>query len=98
VDGVKVCVAWTEPTQEVEDERLVYDRRAEVPEVVYHRLHPPTVLGDGEIPLDELAKSGVQMENLELAVAEELSLDSNTDLASGLRFQVLAPNYVESPT
>jgi hypothetical protein len=45
-------------------------------------LHSSVVLSDGEIPLDKLAEGGVQMEDPDLAIAEELNLDSNLGLAS----------------
>jgi hypothetical protein len=52
-------------------------------EGVRHGLHLPAVLSDGEISLDKLAEGGVQMEDLALAVSEELRLHSNPGLASG---------------
>lgn len=57
------------------------DRGAEVTEGICHGLHPPSILS-GEICLDKLAESGVQVENLDLVVVEELGLDSNPGLAS----------------
>jgi hypothetical protein len=58
------------------------DQGAEVTEGICHGLHPPSILS-GEICLDKLAESGVQVENLDLVVVEELGLDSNPGLASG---------------
>ena len=52
-------------------------------EGVRHGLHLPAVLSDGEIPLDKLTKSGVQVENPDLAVAEEHGLGNNLGLSSG---------------
>jgi hypothetical protein len=58
-------------------------------------LHSSVVLSDGEIPLDKLAEGGVQMEDPDLAVAEELNLDSNLGLATtGERCPPLAGNVL----
>lgn len=63
---------------------------------VHHGLHPLMVLIDGEIPLNNLAKCGIQMVDLDLAVIEELSLNRNPVLASSalpLADNVLQLNY-----
>jgi hypothetical protein len=56
-----VCVIGAGAEEEVDNESLDRDRGAEVTESVRHGLHLPTVLRDREIPLDELAKSRVQV-------------------------------------
>ena len=74
-----VGVALVEALDEVEDERAIGDRLAKVVEVVRHTLQTPTVVGYGEITLDEAAELGVEVECPSLAVAEELRLDGDPD-------------------
>jgi len=78
-----VVVPPVEATKEVEDERTIRDRLAEVTEGVRHALHLAAVLGDGKVALDEDSESGVEVESTSLAVAEELVLNGKPGLASG---------------
>lgn len=54
-------VSGAKAEQELEDEGLVRDWKAEVMEGAYHVIHLSTVLSDKEIPLDELEESNVQV-------------------------------------
>lgn len=67
-DGPQVLVSWNEPAQEVENESLICDQWGG--QGVYHGLHPLMVLIDIEIPVNNLAKGGIQMVDLDLAVIE----------------------------
>src|SRR6266540_7374738 len=81
--SLHVVVPPVEATKEVEDERTIRDRLAEVTEGVRHALHLAAVLGDGKVTLDEDSESGVEVESTSLAVAKELVLNGKPGLASG---------------
>jgi hypothetical protein len=48
---------------------------------ISHALHPPAVLTDGEVPLDESAEGGIELEGAVLGVAEELPLERHPSLS-----------------
>lgn len=55
--GPNVGEALVEASDHVEDEGAIGDGLAEGAEIVGHLLEAAAVLGGGEIPLDEVAKS-----------------------------------------
>jgi hypothetical protein len=61
------------------------DGLTQEPKVVSHALHPVTVVADGEFSLLEGVEPGVELQNTQLAVVDELSLDREPRLACGLR-------------
>jgi hypothetical protein len=68
-------VLLVEAAEQVQDEGPIGDRFAKVGEGVGDPLHLAAVLVDGEGPLGESAKLGVEEHDARLAVVEELLLD-----------------------
>ena len=50
---------------------------------ISHALHPPAELPNGEVPLLEGAKGGVELESAGLGVAEELPRERQPGLSRG---------------
>jgi hypothetical protein len=53
--------------------------------VIGHALHPATVVANAEVSLLEGVEPSVELYNMQLVVAEELSLDREPHLACSLR-------------
>jgi hypothetical protein len=70
-----VAEALVEATDDVEDEGVVGDDLAEGREIIGHLLQLATVLGDGEVALDEVVKPRLQLNGAGLPIAEEVRLD-----------------------
>jgi hypothetical protein len=64
---------------------MIGDGLTQGTKVVGHALHPAIVVADIEVSLLEDAELGVELQNMQLDVAEELSLDREPRLACGLR-------------
>jgi hypothetical protein len=71
--------------QKDQHQGTVGNRLAEVTERVRHALHLAAILSHGEIPLGEQVELGVEVERPSLPVPEELVLESEPCLASGVR-------------
>jgi len=72
-----------EPTDDVEDERLLGDGLAEVPKIFRHAFEGTPVVDDGEIALGKGAELLVGVESTGSAVPKELGLDGEPDRTSG---------------
>ena len=72
-----------ETANDVEDKGPVSHGLAEGGEIVRHLLQPATVIGDGEVALDEVPKARLQVDGASLPVAEELRLDGKPSMACG---------------
>jgi len=70
-----VSKTLVEAADDVEDEGAIGDHLAEGREVIGHLLQLAAVLGDGEVALDEVEKTRLQLNGASLAVAEKLRLD-----------------------
>jgi hypothetical protein len=80
-DGSKMIVPLVQPSEDVVNEVAVGDHAAEVAEGVGHALHLMTVVAHREVALDEVAEHGVEMKRARLAIADELVLEREPDLA-----------------
>jgi hypothetical protein len=78
-ESLQVDVAGAEATQKVQHQGTVGDRLTEVAKRVRHVLHLAAVL-----PLRELVKQGIEVECPSLSVPEELFLESEPRLSSGV--------------
>lgn len=67
--------AVVEVADDVEDESAIGDWLAQVAECICHALEATTVVGDGEVTLDEVAELHVSVEGVGLPVAKELSFN-----------------------
>jgi len=74
--GTDVGEAFVEAAVHVEDEGAVGDDFPEGAEVVGHLLEVATVLGDGEVALDEVAEPRLKLDGAYLPVPKELGLNS----------------------
>jgi len=74
--GTDVGEAFVEAAVHVEDEGAVGDDFPEGAEVVGHLLEVATVLGDGEVALDEVAEPHLKLDGAYLPVPKELGLNS----------------------
>jgi hypothetical protein len=68
---------------DVEDERLLSDRMAKVPEALHHALEATTVVDDGHITLGESLELLVGIESVGGAVSKELGFNGDPDHAGG---------------
>ena len=75
--------AFVQPVDDIEDERLVRDRLAEVVEILSHALEPAAVVDDGQIALGEGAELLVGVESTRGAVPKKLGLNGEPDHAGG---------------
>jgi hypothetical protein len=73
-EGADVGEALVEAADEVEDEGTIGDDLAEGREIISHLLQSAAVVGDGEVPLHEVAKLRLQLNGASLPIAEELRL------------------------
>ena len=78
----KSLEAFVQPANDVEDERLVGDRRAEIAKILGHALEAAAVVDDRQIALSEGAELLVGVEGARGAVPKELGLDGEPDGAS----------------
>jgi len=67
--------ALVQPTDDVEDERRLGDRVAEVPEVFGHTLEAAAIFDDGQIALGEGAELLVGIEGARDAIPKELGVN-----------------------
>jgi len=72
-----------EPTDDVEDERLLGDGLAEVPKIFRHAFEGAPVVDDGEIALGKGAELLIGVESTGSAVPKELGLDGEPDRTGG---------------
>ena len=79
----KSLEAFVQPANDVEDERLVGDRLAEIAKILCHALEAAAVVDDGQIALSEDAELLVGVEGTGDAVPQELGLDCEPDHSSG---------------
>ena len=79
----KSLEAFVQPANDVEDERLVGDRLAEIAKILGHALEAAAVVDDGQIALSEGAELLVGVEGTGGAVPQELGLDGEPDHSSG---------------
>jgi hypothetical protein len=79
-----VAVAGAEATQKIQHQGTVGNRLVEVTERACHALHLAVVLSHGETPLGEQVELGVEMERSSLPDPEELVLEKEPRLASGV--------------
>jgi len=79
----KGAEALIEPTDDVEDERLLGDRLAEVPKIFRHAFEAAAVVDDGEIALGKGPELLVGVESSGGTVPKELGLDGEPDRTSG---------------
>jgi hypothetical protein len=78
-----VAEPLVEAPNHVEDQRAIGDDLTEGREIIGHLLQLAAVVGDGEVPLDEVAKPRVEVDRAGLAVTEELGLDGEPSMACG---------------
>jgi hypothetical protein len=71
----KMLIPLVQAAKNVEDEVPVRDRAVKITEGVRHSLHLAAVLSHREITLDEVAKHGIEMKGVCLAIADELVLE-----------------------
>ena len=74
-ESADVGEALIEATDEVENESAVGDDLAEGCEIINHLLQFAAVVGDGEVPLHEVAELRLQLNGASLPIAEKLRLD-----------------------
>jgi len=79
----KSLEAFVQPANDVEDERLVGDRRAEIAKILGHALEAAAVVDDRQIALSEGAELLVGVEGMGGAVPQELGLDGEPNHSSG---------------
>ena len=77
-----VAVSVVEHADDVEDQRAVGDRFAKGGEADRHGLEATTVVGDGEVALDEVSELDVEVECASLLVPQELGFQGELDVAS----------------
>ena len=82
-EGPDMGEVVVEAADHVEDKSVVGDDFAEGPKIVGHLLEAATVLGDGEVALDEVAKPHLQLDGASLPVPEELRLDGEPGISGG---------------
>jgi hypothetical protein len=82
-DRPKMLILLVQAAKNVEDEVPVRDRAVKITEGVRHSLHLVAVLSHREITLDKVAKHGVEMKGVCLAVADELVLERQPGLTHG---------------
>jgi hypothetical protein len=75
--------AFVQPADDVEDERLIGDRLAEVAEILGHVLEPAVVVDDGQIFLGEGTELLLGLESTRGAVPKELGFDGEPDHSGG---------------
>ena len=80
-EGPHFREAVVEAADHVEDESAVGDDFAEGPKIVGHLLEAATVLGDGEVALDEVAKPRLQLARASLFPRNGDSTASQASLA-----------------
>jgi len=78
-DGAETLV---QPANDVEDECVLRDRLAKVPEVLSHALEAAAVVDDGQVALGEGAELLISVEGTRGAVAKELGLNCKPDRTS----------------
>jgi hypothetical protein len=81
-EGSDVAKALVEVVDDVEDEGVVSGGLTKGCEVVSH-LQPATVISDGEVALDEVAKPRLKVDGANLRVAEELGLNGALGMPGG---------------
>lgn len=81
--GPEVGEALVEASNHVEDEGAIGDGLAEGAEIVGHLLEAAAVHDDGEIPLDEVVEFRLEVNGVNLPVAEELGLDGEPSVPGG---------------
>jgi hypothetical protein len=78
-----MLIPLVQAAKNVEDEVPVRDRAVKIAEGVCHSLHLAAVLSHREITLEEVAKHGVEVKGVCLAVADELVLERQPGLTRG---------------
>ena len=71
-----------EAADDVQDQRAVSDGLAKGGEAVRHGLEATAVVGDGELPLDEVPELVVEVEGARLPLPQELGFQGEPDVAS----------------
>jgi hypothetical protein len=82
--GLDVIILLVQASEDVENKGTVLHVFVEVTELISHPLHPAAVVVDAQITLHEESKLCVKAEGARLTVVEELLLEGNPKLLSGV--------------
>jgi hypothetical protein len=80
-DGSKMIVPLVQPSKNVEDKIAIGDHTNEIVKGVNHAHHLATLVTHREVTLDEVAEHGIKVKHTHLAIADELVLEHEPDLA-----------------
>jgi hypothetical protein len=81
-DGTKVFEVLVQPVQDVQHKNAIGDVDVEIGEGVDEALHISTIVVDAEVALNEALKGGVDVEDVSLAVVEDVVLYCQPGVAS----------------
>jgi hypothetical protein len=76
-----MVVPLVQPSKNVEDKIAIGDHTNETVKGVNHAHHLATLVTHREVTLDEVAEHGIKVKHTHLAIADELVLEHEPDLA-----------------
>jgi hypothetical protein len=91
----KIWESFVEAADDVEHQRAITNRFAEISKLVSHGLEAVAIVGDRQIALDEGAELGVEEKSAGLLVPEELLFESKPHKASSGRAVVTVHDNLE---
>jgi hypothetical protein len=91
----KVGEPFVEAADDVEHQRVIMNRFAEINKLVSHGLEAVAIVGDRQIGLDEGAELGVEEKGTSFLVPNELLLESKPHKASSRRAVITVHDNLE---